>query len=144
MVRFVGLCFGMLVRLLRVRRSLLLENLALRQQLVVLKRRHPRPRLDLVDKLFWVAIRRFWSGWQQSLIAVSPETVVRWHKAGFRLYWKLISRVGRPIGRRPTSKEARELSSGWLLRTQHGARHAFMASFSCSVLMSLSERSLVG
>jgi len=55
-------------------------------KLAVLKRRHPRPRLDLLDKLFWVAIRRFWSGWQQSLIAVTPETVVRWHKAGFRLY----------------------------------------------------------
>jgi hypothetical protein len=56
MSRFIGLCLGPLVRLLRARRSLLLENLALRQQLAVLKRRHPRPRLDLVDKLFWVAV----------------------------------------------------------------------------------------
>jgi hypothetical protein len=39
--------------------------------------------LDLLDKLFWVAVRRFWSGWQQSLIVVTPETVVRWHRAGF-------------------------------------------------------------
>ena len=75
MFRFIGLCFGTLVRLLRARRNLLLENLALRQQLAVLKRRHSRPRLDLLDKLFWVAIRRFWSAWQQSLIAVTPETV---------------------------------------------------------------------
>jgi hypothetical protein len=93
MFRFIGLCFGTLVRLLRARRSLLLENLALRQQLAVLKHRHPRPRLDLLDKLFWVAVRRFWSRWQQSLIAVTPETVVRWHRGGFRLYWKLISKV---------------------------------------------------
>src|SRR5467141_3887914 len=109
MFRFAGLCLGTLVRLMRARRSLLLENLALRQQLAVLKRRRPRPRLDLLDKLFWVAVRRFWSGWQQSLIAVTPETVVRWHKAGFRLYWKLISKVRRPIGRRQTPKEVREL-----------------------------------
>jgi putative transposase len=109
MFQFIGLCLGTLVRLLRARRSLLLENLALRQQLAVLKRRHPRPRLDLLDKLFWVAVRRFWSRWQQSLIAVTPETVVRWHRGGFRLYWKLISRVRRPIGRRQTSKEVREL-----------------------------------
>src|ERR1700730_11124229 len=109
MFRFIGLGFGTLVRLLRARRSLLFENLALRQQLAVLKRRHPRPRLDLLDKLFWVAIRRFWSGWQQSLVAVTPETVVRWHKAGFSLYWKPISRVRRPVGRRQTSKEVREL-----------------------------------
>src|SRR5713101_4083432 len=109
MFRFIGLCLGTLVRLLRARRSLLLENLALRQQLAVLKHRHPRPRLDLLDKLFWVAVRRFWSRWQQSLIAVTPETVVRWHRGGFRLYWKLISKVKRPAGRRQTSKEVREL-----------------------------------
>ena len=101
--------FGALVRALRSRRHLLLENLALRQQLSVLKRRRPRPILGLFDKLFWVAVRRFWSGWQQSLIAVRPETVVRWHRGGFRLYWKLISKVRRPIGRRQTSKEVREL-----------------------------------
>jgi hypothetical protein len=83
MCRFIGLCFGTLVRLLRARRGLLLENLPQRQQLAVLKRRHPRPRLDLLDKLFWVAIRRFWSAWQQSLIAVTPETVMRWHRGGF-------------------------------------------------------------
>src|ERR1700731_1571140 len=86
MFRFIGLCLGTLVRLLRARRSLLLENLALRQQLAVLKRRRPRPRLDLLDKLFWGAVRRFWSGWHQSLIAATPETVVRWHRGGFRLY----------------------------------------------------------
>src|SRR5213080_3119216 len=73
MFRFIGLCLGTLVLLLRARRNLLLENLALRQQLAVLKRRHPRPRLDLLDKLFWVAVRRFWSGWQQSLIVVTPR-----------------------------------------------------------------------
>src|ERR1700731_2727884 len=139
MSRFIGLCLGTLVRLLRARRSLLLENLALRQQLALLKRRHPRPRLDLLDKFFWVAIRRFWSEWQRSLIAVTPETVVRWHRGGFRLYWKLISKARRPVGRRQTSKEAQELISGWSLRTQRGDRHASMASFSCSVLMSLSE-----
>src|SRR5258708_19427913 len=71
MFRFIGLCLGTLVRLLRARRSLLLENLALRQQLAGLKRRHPRPRLDLLDKLFWVAAHRFWSGWQQFLSSLS-------------------------------------------------------------------------
>ena len=109
MFRFVGLCFGILVRLFRERRSLLLENLVLRQQLVALKRRHPRPSLGPSDKLFWVIARRVWSAWKQSLIIVTPETVVRWHRGGFRLYWKLISKVRRPVGRRPTPKEVREL-----------------------------------
>src|SRR6266853_6968947 len=109
MLRFAGLCFGMLVRIFRGRRSLLIENLALRQQLVALKRRHTRPGLILFDKLFWVIARRVWSSWKQSLIIVTPETVVRWHRAGFLMYWRLISRVRRQVGRRPTPKEVREL-----------------------------------
>src|SRR6266567_8456454 len=109
MFRFVALCLGMLVRFFRERRTLLLENLALRQQLVALKRRHPRPSLGLFDKLFWVFARRVWSAWKHSLILVTPETVVRWHRTGFRIYWRLISRVRRPVGRRPTPKEVRKL-----------------------------------
>jgi putative transposase len=93
MFHFFRLWFGALVRCFRSRQNLLLENLALRQQLSVLKRRHPKPKLGLYDKLFWVTARRFWSAWKQSLIMVTPETVVRWHRAGFRMYWSLISRV---------------------------------------------------
>src|SRR5271156_6475145 len=102
---FVRLSFGMLVRLFRGRQSLLLENLALRQQLVALKHRHPRPSLGLFDKLFWVIARRVWSAWKESLIIVTPETVVRWHRTGFRMYWRLISRVRAQVGRRPTPKQ---------------------------------------
>src|SRR5713226_3761499 len=104
MFRFIGLCLGTLVRILRARRSLLLENLALRQQLAVRKRRHPRPRLDLLDKLFWVAVRRFWSGWQQSLIVVTPETVVRWHRG--RIPFVLEADLqGQEAGRKTTDVE---------------------------------------
>jgi hypothetical protein len=108
-LRFVGLCFGTLVRLFRGRQSLLLENLALRQQLVALKRRHPRPSLGPFEKLFWVIARRVWSSWKHSLIIVTPETVVRWHRAGFLVYWRLISRARRQVGRKQTPKEVREL-----------------------------------
>src|SRR6266852_5404863 len=103
------LLFDTILRLFHARRSLLLENLALRQQLAALKRRRPRPRLIVFDKLFWVLARRFWPGWKQALIVVTPETVVGWHRAGFRLYWKLISKVRRPIGRRQIPKRVREL-----------------------------------
>jgi putative transposase len=109
MADIFGLLFGTILRLFRARRNLLLENLVLRQQLAALKRGRPRARLALFDKLFWVLARRFWSGWKQTLIVVNPETVVQWHRAGFRLYWKLISKVRRPIGRRQTPKEVREL-----------------------------------
>src|ERR1022692_3510729 len=101
--------FGTLLRLFRSRRDLALENLALRQQLAALKRRHPGPRLDLFDKLFWIIAHRSWSGWKEALIVVTPETVVRWHRAGFHLYWRLLSRVRVQVGRRQTSKEVREL-----------------------------------
>jgi hypothetical protein len=103
------LWFGVLVGLFRGRGKLELENLALRQQLTVLKRRHPRPRLDLFDKLFWVIAQQFWSTWKEALIVVTPETVVRWHRAGFRFYWRLLSRGRRPAGRRRISKEVRDL-----------------------------------
>src|SRR5260370_39892331 len=105
MLRVGGVCFGMLVRLFRGRQSLLLENLALRQPLVALKRRHPRPSFGPFDKLFWVVARRVWSSWKHSLIIVTPETVVRWHRAGFLMYWRLISRVRRQVGRKQTPKE---------------------------------------
>src|SRR6267378_1908267 len=76
------------------------RNLALRQQLAALKRRRPRPKLVVFDKIFWVLARRFWSGWKQALIVVTPETVVRWHRSGFALYWRAISKARRIVGRK--------------------------------------------
>jgi len=109
MLEILQLLASILVRLFRSRRSLLIENLALRQQLAVFKRRKSRPRLVVVDQLFWLLLRRFWPSWKSALIVVSPDTVVRWHRAGFQLYWRLISRARKPIGRRPVTKEIREL-----------------------------------
>jgi transposase InsO family protein len=104
------LWFGAVLRILRDRQNLLLENLALRQQLVVLKRRHPKPNLSLLDKLFWVAALQFWSQWKQSLFLVLPETVVRWHRAGFRLYWTVLCQARKPVGGgKRISKEIRSL-----------------------------------
>jgi putative transposase len=99
---------GVIVRLFCSRRSLLIENLALRQQLAVFKRQNSRPSLGVADKLFWVTLRRFWSSWKKTLIVVSPDTVVRWHRAGFGLYWRLISRRRKSVGRRPVTKQIRE------------------------------------
>ena len=64
------------------------ENLALRQQLLVLKRDQKRPQIRERDRLFWVTISRVWSGWRDALVIVKPDTVVRWHKKGFKLYWR--------------------------------------------------------
>jgi putative transposase len=111
-------CMLCLLRLLLVlvtrfscsRRDLLLENLALRQQLITLKRKHPRSRVAVSDKLFWVLLRRFWPEWKQVLIFVQPETVVRWHRAGFKVYWEWLSRHRTRAGRKCVSIELRELT----------------------------------
>jgi hypothetical protein len=71
MFSLLFLCMGALIRLFRNRGNLVLENLVLRQQLAVLKRRHPRPSLGFFDKLFWVVVRRCWSEWKQALIVVT-------------------------------------------------------------------------
>ena len=90
------------------RRDLVVENLALRQQLATLaSRRHPviRP----ADRLFWILLHRLWSGWAESLAIVQPDTVVRWHRAGFRTYWNLLSRRGKRSGRPSLPPEVRAL-----------------------------------
>jgi hypothetical protein len=86
MLRSLRLFFGLFVRALAPRRKLLLENLVLRQQIAILKVRNPRPKLRAWDKLFWVLLSRIWSGWKQALVIVQPDTVVRWHRAGFKQY----------------------------------------------------------
>ena len=82
----------------RSRHDLGLELVALRQQVGVLKRKNPRPQLSPWDRLFWLGLRRWWSQSTSVLAVVKPETVVGWHRAGFRGYWRFLSprRPGRP------------------------------------------------
>src|ERR1022692_1508319 len=109
MLRLLRLLFVLFVRSFCSRRDLLLENLALRQQLAVLKERRPRPRFSIADRLFWATLCRLWSKWQQALILVQPETVVRWHRAGFKMYWSWLSRHRTHAGRRCVRRELRDL-----------------------------------
>ena len=88
--------------------ALHLENLALRQQLAALDRKGSRPSLRMADRLFWVVLSRLWSGWREILVIVKPETVIGWHRKGFRRFWTRKSRRGKP-GRPPVSSEVRGL-----------------------------------
>ena len=90
------------------RATLQLENVALRQQVAVLKRERPRPRLHPLDRVFWVLLFHLWPRWKDALVIVKPETVIGWHRRGFHLFWKWKSCHGKP-GRPRTSKEIREL-----------------------------------
>jgi putative transposase len=80
-------------------RQLALENLALRQQLAVYKRRVTRPNLRRSDRLFWAWLSRVWTGWRNALVIVAPDTVLRWQRRRFREHWAKLS--GRPTGGRP-------------------------------------------
>ena len=90
------------------RSALMAENLALRQQLIVLQRSAKRPRLRQRDRVFWVWLSRVWKDWRSHLVIVKPETVIRWHRQGFKLYWRWKSGKG-SVGRPKIDVEIREL-----------------------------------
>ncbi len=92
------LLVGFLRSLFIHRETLILENLALRQQLAAYKRTCKRPRLRMVDRAFWVWISKLWRKWSTALVIVKPETVIRWHRQGFKLY-SVGSRAGAVVRR---------------------------------------------
>src|SRR6476659_2013116 len=93
----------------RARAVLQAEIVALRQQLLVLQRssRGRRLRLRWADRVLWVWLSRLWNDWRSALLLVKPETVIAWHRKGFRLYWNWKSR--RLEGRPCVSPEVRNL-----------------------------------
>ena len=108
MLTFLAAPFVLARALLKDPRELAAENLALRQQLAVLKRKRRRSRLRKGDRVFWVWLSRLWAGWRSALIIVEPATVVKWHRLGFRLYWARKSKSGR-TGRPSVKAEIRRL-----------------------------------
>jgi hypothetical protein len=119
MLRIIWIVLRTVASALRSRRELVLENLALRQQLAAFKSRGRSPRIRAADRAFWVVLRRFWSRWTDALVIVKPDTVVRWHRAGFKAYWNWLSHRGRRAGRPPVDSEIRDLirkmatENGW-------------------------------
>ena len=125
MIEFILSLFAMIRVFLHNQSDTALEILALRQQVAVLKRKHPRPMLNTADRLFWTTLSHLWSRWRDVLVIVQPKTVVGWHQAGFRLYWRWRSRPA--CGRPRISEELRELirrladeNVGWGAPKIHG------------------------
>lgn len=105
---FILSAFFILLRsLILPRLTLAAEILALRQQLAVLNRTVKRPQLRERDRLFWVMLSRLWEDWREVLIIVKPKTVIKWHREGFRIYWKWKSKA--PVGRPRIDKDIRDL-----------------------------------
>jgi transposase InsO family protein len=94
----------------RGHQALVLENLALRQQLSIYRRKQKRPKLTCWDRLFWIALAGNWKGWRKSLLVIHPDTVVRWQRQRFTKYWAQLShKPGKKLGRPPIGKQIREL-----------------------------------
>ena len=91
------------------RAALHTEILALRQQVAVLKRKRPRPSLRKADRGFWVILSYLWPGWRHALVIVRPETVIGWHRKGFRLSWDMEVAAGKA---RPTARVEGDPRSG--------------------------------
>src|SRR5438874_3874015 len=108
MLEYLFLLFSLLRATVRGREALVAENLLLRHQLAVLTRpTRRRPRLRARDKLFWVVVRALRRDWRRHLVVVRPESVIRWHRQAWRLFWRW--RSHEPIGRPRLSAEVREL-----------------------------------
>ena len=116
-----------LCSVVRSRADLQLENLALRHQIIVLRRSaKKRPKLTARDRFFWVYLSRIWRDWRSTLATVRPETIVAWHRKGFRLFWTWKARHGRH-GRPVVTREIRDLirkmcreNPGWGAPRIHG------------------------
>lgn len=99
MLKTIKKCLSWVSERLNIIGNLSAENIALRHQLVVLKRNQKRPVLKERDRLFWVILSRIWLGWREAILIVKPDTVVKWHKRAFKYYWwrkSQKSKQGRP------------------------------------------------
>ena len=107
LVHFVAMLLHCIIAFFRSREDQAIVELALRQQLAAYAQKRPRPKLSPLDRAFWVALSRLWPQWKNHLVVVRPETVVLWHRQGFRRYWRSISAPG--PGRPPISAETKAL-----------------------------------
>ncbi|MFT6437784.1 MAG: hypothetical protein ACJAVI_005865 [Candidatus Azotimanducaceae bacterium] len=108
MLCFIQIFHNWLAGKLDVVAYLTAENLALRQQIIVLKRNQNRPHIKERDRIFWRVLSNIWPSWRVSLVIVQPETVISWHRKAFRLYWRHKSRGGEP-GRPRLDADVRSL-----------------------------------
>ncbi len=99
---------------------LVAENLCLRQQLIVLKRRQARPQLRDADRRFWILACQLFLGWSRCLIVVKPDTVVSWHRKGWKAYWRWRSSRWAGTGRKKIDPNSGNSFAVWLGRIPSG------------------------
>ncbi len=95
-MRWITHLLALINALLADRSRLALENAALRQQIVVLKRSVKRAKIEDSDRIFWILMRRLLDSWRETLMIVKPETVIGWHRKGWKYFWNRKSKLGKP------------------------------------------------
>src|SRR5471032_2458460 len=140
MTDLLKLILGVLASLFKSRAKLVAEVLILRQQINVLRRQAPkRPHLNNADRFLFVWLYHWFPSVLGAIAIVRPETIIRWHRAGFRAYWRWRSR--NRVGRPKVSAELRTLIGEMSRANSLWAHRVFMVSCSSSASRSLSRRS---
>jgi len=93
----------------KTKRELVLENMALRQQLATYEARHVKPKITNIDRSFWIILKRVWAKWRDHLVIVKPETVIGWQRKRFKKHWTKISSQNKRPGRKRIKREIRDL-----------------------------------
>ena len=112
MVLIFRLIFTLIRVLFKSKDDLVIELMAKNQQLALYSNTIKRVKMKRRDRQFWATLSRIWPEWRRALVIVKPETVVRWHRKGFRCYWRWISRSkgGRPVVEREIINLIKRLS----------------------------------
>ena len=108
---------------IKLNSHLVIENLAIRQQLAIMKQSVKHPKIRNRDRLFWVILSLFCKRWRDFLIIVKPETVIRWNKKGFKLFWKFKSKTK---GRSKIDPEIRKLIKKFAKANPTGERQGYI------------------
>ena len=108
-VRFFIFLIKFLQIIRKSKNDLIIENLALRQQLAIYQTKKTKPKLTNIDRSFWIALKRSWCKWADYLIIVKPETGVEWQNRKFKKYWTKISTKDKKPGKKSIKKEIHDL-----------------------------------
>ena len=112
------------------RAPLAAENMMLRQQLIVVQRSAPRPKFCGIDRVLLCWLSRLWTGWKSALLIVQPDTVVGWHRQGFKLYWRWKSRRKQGAGQhqrddtQQCQQDRKAAMRSQRMRCWHGGLHS--------------------
>ena len=109
LVQLMAISLEIIKTIFKSNTNLIIENLALRQQLANYKAKKTKPRLTDLDRSFWIALKQTWCNWKDFLVIVNPETVIDWQNRRFKKHWTRLSTKNKRPGRKRLRKEIRDL-----------------------------------